>query len=264
MAATETAVCNLALQRMGQEQIDDIDGTNVLEVKCNAIYDQTRDELLTSGPKDGWKFAKRTYHGIDRECFTITALAELVADTSTTVTATHTLVAGDRITLVDTNIDNDYDVESVSTTVSFAILADFVATDTGTAYWTSEGFGYRYAIPTSEKVISVNVGGIELTDWEQQGAYILTNMESIDVDVEIVTSVTTVTLFPDWFVKVLYLMMAKELVYNLTQDLNAIQLLEIDISNAMDKAMYKDSQGAYVKEESTALVDAGNKTDVIE
>jgi len=265
MAATETAICNLALQRMGHEQIDDIDGTDALEVKCNLIYDQCRDELLTSGPKDGWKFATRTYHGIDREEFTITAIAQSVNDDDwITVTATHTLVVGDMVTLDDTAYDDDYDVEAISTTTTFDVEADFDATDTGTAYWTSEKRGYRYLIPTSEKVVSVCVDGAELTDWKQEGKYLLTDLESDEIDVEIVTSITDVTLFPDWFVKVLYLKMAKELIYNLNQDLNAVQLLEVDLKEAMDDAIFKDSQGKYVQEESSALVDIGNNTDTIE
>ena len=267
MALTETAIANLALMRMGQALIDDIDSETptVLETKCALIFDQVRDELLIAGPEQGWKFTKKTYHGIDREEFDITALADLVTDETTTVTATHTLVAGDMVTLDDTNIDNTYDVNSVSTTVSFAIDAVFTATDTGTAYWTSEKYAYRYAIPTSSAVLAVKVGGVELTDWVKEGTYILTNQESDEVDMDIVLALTsTVTGWPAHFVRVLVLKLAIELHYNLTQDLEAIKLLAFELDGAMSKAIAMDERGKYVQEKSSSWVDAGRISDTIE
>jgi hypothetical protein len=38
MAADSTAICNHALMKMGQDLIDSISGTDVLEQKCNLIY----------------------------------------------------------------------------------------------------------------------------------------------------------------------------------------------------------------------------------
>ena len=258
MAATETAICNLALAKMGQDLIDDIDGTDVLEEKCSLLYDQARDELLQTGPQYGWKFAKRVYHSIDRESFTITAFASASA-TTTTVTATHTLVAGDMVTIDGTtSYDGDYVVESVSTTVSFVITKVFVADDaTGTAYWTSEEYSYRYLIPTCKRVVKVKYGGIELTDWIRVGNYILTNEEAEEVDMDIVQSITTVTLFPDHFVKVLVLKLAIELHYNITQDLNAIQLLAQEYDMAMAKAIAVDEREKYVQEYNNNWVNAG-------
>lgn len=265
MAVTETAIINLALLRMGQSLIDSIDGADVLSVKCNAAYDQARDELLVEGPEKGWKFAKRTYHDIDVDSSTITAFA-LATATTTTVTATHNLVAGDMV-IIDgtTNYDGTYDVVSVSTTVSFVITKTFVANDaTGTAYWTSEEYVYRYAIPTCKRVILVSVGGIELPDWVKYGAYILTNNESDEVDMTIVRAITDVTLFPDHFVKVLALRLAIILHYNLTQDLKAIQLLGIELDSAMAKAIAMDEREKYVQEKSSSWTDIGRTLETIE
>ncbi len=263
MAATETAICNLALQRMGQALIDSIDGTSVNEVKVNNIFDQARDELVENGPEDGWKFTKRTYHGIDRESFAITALSDLVTGETTTVTATHTLAAGDMVTLKDTNTDGTYDVNSVSTTVSFAIDAVFTVTDTGTAYWTSERYAYRYKIPTSCCVLAVKVGGLELSDWIKEGAYILTNQESDEVDMDIVSALTTtVTSWPAHFVKVLVLKLAIALHYSMTQDLKAIQLLAFELERAMPKAIAMDERQKYVQESSMSWQQVGNTMEI--
>jgi len=264
-ATTETQVCNQALLKMGQAPIDDIDGTDVQEEKCAIIYDEVRDACLCEGPEDGWEFAKFTYHEIDRESFTITAFAQATA-TTTTVTATHTLVAGDKVEITGTtNYDGTYKVESVSTTVSFVITKTYVADDaTGTAYWTSNEYAYRYALPTCLMVLRVTSGGIQLTDWKERGAYILTNQESTEVDMDIIQSITTVTLFPSYFVEYLTVRLAIELHYNLTQDLNAIQLLQQELEIKKNKAFAMDQRRLYQQEKSTAWVDAGHNTDFIE
>jgi len=259
MATTETAIANLALIGMGQLTIASIDsGTDTLSIKCNALFDQCRDELLISGPEKGWKFAKRTYHGIDVDSCTITHFT-FASSTTTTVTATHAFAAGDTVTISGTtNYDGTYDVVSVSTTKSFVITKAYVADDaTGTAQWTSDEYAYRYAIPASKKVISVLSGGIELSDWTRQGNWILTNEESSEVDMVIIQAITDVTLFPDWFVKVLVLDLQIALVYNITQDLKAIQLFEMKRELAMAKAMAMDESQKYVQESSTAWIDAG-------
>ena len=265
MAATETAICNLALQRMGQAVIDDIDGTSVNEVKCANIFDQVRDETLLDGPELGWKFSKRTYHSIDREEFTITAFTSASA-TTTTVTATHTLVAGDMVTIDGTtSYDGDYVVNSVSTTVSFVITATFVADDaTGTAYWTSNEYAYRYAVPTCKKVVAVKVGGLDIPDWVRWGDYILTNNESAEVDMDIIKALTTtVTSWPDWFVRIVVLRMAIELHYSMTQDLKAIQLLAEELWRAKAKAIAMDEREKYVQESSNSWADIGHTQETI-
>ncbi len=267
MATSETIIANLALYRMGQSTIDSIDGTDTLSVKVNAIFDQSRDELLENGPENGWRFSRRMYHGIDNDSATITAFENLVTDTTTTVTATHALVAGDMVIIAGTtNYDGTYDVVSVSTTVSFVITKAFVADDaTGTADWTSERYAYRYAIPTSSTVLAVKVGGIELTDWIKEGTYILTNLESDEVDMDIVSSLTTtVTSWPAHFVRVLVLKLAIALHYSMTQDLKAIQLLAQELDLAMPKAIAMDERQKYVKEFSESWQEAGNITNMIE
>ena len=266
MAASETVVANLALYRMGQETIDSIDGTDILSVKVNALYDQARDELETEGPELGWKFCRRRYSGIDDESMTITAIAELVAASTITVTATHTLVAGDMVELAgDTGYDDTYDVISVTGTTSFVVAATFVATGTGTAHWRSEQYTSRYLIPTTPTVLrvaSAQVGGIELTDWIQEGGYVLTNMEDEEIDLIIVQQVTTTTKFPPHFTRALVLKLAIELIYNITQDLKAIQLLSIDYDRALSKAIAMDERGKYVKEFSKSWQEVGNTQEV--
>lgn len=266
MAATETIIANLSLYRMGQETIDSIDGTDILSVKVNALYDQSRDELETEGPELGWKFCRRRYNGIDDESMTITAIAELVAGSTITVTATHTLVAGDMVELAgNTGYDGTYDVILVSTTVSFVVAATFVATGTGTAHWRSEEYAYRYLIPTTPtvlRVVSAQVGGLELPDWFEEGGYVLTNLESDEVDMVIVQQITTTTKFPPHFTRALVLKLAIELTYNITQDLKAIQLLAVDFDKAYFKAIGIDERKKYVKEFSESWQQVGNTQEI--
>ena len=269
MAADSTAICNLALSRMGQDLIDDIAGTDTLSEKCNLLYTQALDELLVMGPLHGWKFARRRYHAIADDAVTITAFAAAAAPnaaTQTVITATHTYVVGDQVEIDGTtNYDGTYTIVAISTTVSFTITKAYVAeTAAGTARWTSESYNYRYAMPTSLRIDHVKVGGLELTDWVREGVYLLTNEEDTEIDVTYIQSITTTTLFPPHFTRVLVLMLAIKLHYNLTQDLNAIQLLNVDYDLAMSKAIAMDEREKYVKEFSSSWVDAGHISDIIE
>jgi hypothetical protein len=266
MAADSTTICNLALNRMGQPTIDSISGTDVLSEKCNLIYTQMLEELLVEGPELGWKFARRRYNCVLDDAVTITAFTDLVTDTTTTVTAAHTLVAGDNVEIAGTtNYDGVYTVVSIVAGVSFVITKAYVADDaTGTARWTSEDYEYRYAMPTSLRIINMRVGGLDVSDWRREGVYLLTNQEDTSVDLTYVQSVTDTTLFPPQFTRVLVLKIAIQLHYNLTQDLNAIQALHFDLEKAMSKAIAMDEREKYVQEESFSWVDAGHNTDMLE
>jgi len=246
----------------------DTDGTATAD-KVNAIWDLTLEDILDSGPEKGWQFANRTFHGIDRDSITITALADLVTGSTTTVTGTHTLIAGDRVLLDDTNIDGDYDVNSVLTTVSFAIDAVFTATDTGTAYWTSEKYLARFARPTCTRVTSVKVGGVELTDWVRKGDWILTNQEDTEVDMDYIFSHTSATLdvanFPAHFVNALRLKLAADLAYDLVQN-SALgdRLLREYEEIILPRAIGMDNREKYVQEFSDSWIAAGHTRQTIE
>jgi hypothetical protein len=266
MATSSTAICNHALMKMGQDLIDDIAGTDVLEQKCNLIYTQQLEELLSEGPELGWKFARKRYHGVDDDSTAITAIANSATSGDITVSASgHALVVGDMVELDgDTGYDGTYDVTAISGTSTFDVTATFVATGTGTAHWRSESYSYRYAMPTAHRILSVQVGGVELTDWVREGVYLLTNQESTEVDIDYIDQVTTTTLFPPHFTRVLILKIAIALHYNLTQDLRAIQLLEVEYDRAMSKARAMDEREKYVREYSTSWVDMGHSREIPE
>jgi len=267
MATTKTSIANWAMLRVGESIFTDVDtdGTGPAD-KVNAIWDLSLEAALDGGPEKGWQFANRTYHGIDRDSITITALAE-ASSTTTTVTGTHTLIAGDMVTLDDTNIDDTYDVNSISTTVSFVITATFVATDTGTAYWTSEEYAYRFARPTCTRVTSVKVGGVELTDWKRKGSWILTNEESTEVDMNYILAHGSVTVanFPAHFVEAFRLKLASDLAYDLVQN-SALgdRLLQEYENIVLPRAIGLDNREKYAKESSDSWAAAGHTTTNIE
>ena len=244
----------------------DADGTATAD-KFNAIYTISLEDILDGGPEKGWDFASRTFHGIDREEITVTALAQ-ASSTTTTVTGTHTLIAGDRVTLgTDLNLAGTYDVNSVSTTVSFVITATFTATDTGTAYWTSEEFAYRFARPTSIRVTEVLVGGIKLTDWKRKGEWIVTNQEDTEVDMDYIAAVAdlTVTNFPPHFVNAFRLKLASDLAYDLVQN-SALgdRLLQEYETIVLPRAIGIDNREMYVQEFSDSWTAAGHTRQIIE
>jgi len=257
--ATQVQIINRALIRLGEDRINTITDDTDVARKVTAIYDSVLETITAEGPEKGWKFARRTYHGIDRDSSTITAFAQASA-TTTTVTASHTLKAGDMVTVDGTtSYDGTYDVVSVSGTTSFVITATYVANDaTGTAYWTSEKYSYRYEIPDCLRVVSVQAGGAELTDWIRSGSYILTNQESSEVDMNIVESITTTTLFPPHFIKVLWLSLAIELAYDVIQSSTHTERLITELYEiVLPKAIAMDEQEKYEQETDTSWIDAG-------
>lgn len=257
----------MALLRLGEAILTDVDadGTNPANV-INAIWDVVLEESLFSGPEEGWKFARRRFHCISRDAYTITAFAE-ASSTTTTVTATHTLIAGDQVEITGTtSYDATYQVVSVTGTTSFVITVEFVADDaTGTAKWTSESLAFRYALPTSTRVTNVQVGGLELSDWVREGEFILTNQEDTEVDMFYVLSPSDVTIgnFPMHFVTVLWRNLAAHLAYDLVQNLTFQQQLITEMEQIyIPRAVGMDNREQFVQEFSNSWVNAGRRTGI--
>ena len=266
--SSKTDIANWAMLKIGESIFTDVDtdGTATAD-KFNAIYTISLEDILDNGPEKGWKFANRIFHGIDRDSDPITALAQATSTTTTVTATTHTLIAGDMVLLADTNIDGTYDVNSVSTTVSFIVTATFIATDTGTAYWTSEEFAYRFSRPSCIRVTDVKVGGLGLTDWKRKGEWIVTNQEDTEVDMDYIAAVAdlTVTNFPPHFVNAFRMKLAADLAYDLVQN-SALgdRILSEYLEIVLPRAIGMDNREQFVKEKSSSWVDAGHTKMVIE
>ncbi len=265
--STKTQIANKTMIDLGESVLTNVDsdGTNPANV-FNAAWDIVLPEALNTGPELGWRFARRTFHCVQRDSATITAFAS-ASSTTTTVTATHTLIAGDRVTIEGTtSYDGDFQVVSVSTTVSFVITIVFVADDaTGTAKWTSESFAYRYARPTSTRVTKVKVGGLDLSDWVREGGFILTNQEDTEVDISYIqdTSVVVIANFPPHFVDVLWRRMSACLAYDLVQNQSLSQAkLQALEQIYMPRAIGMDNREQFVQESSNSWVSAGHSTGI--
>ncbi len=219
--STKTEIANKTMIDLGEKLFAagtiDSAGTTPADV-FNAAWDIALPEMLNAGPEEGWKFAVRKFHGIDRDSITITSIVQ--NGTDITIAGTHTLLAGDMVVLEDTGYDDTYDVTAISTTTTFDVTATFVATGTGTAKWTSEEFAYRFARPTSTRIVKVSVGGIEITDWKRQGEFILTNQQDTEVDMDYIldSSAVTITNFPPHFVDVMWRRLSAALAFDLVQN----------------------------------------------
>jgi len=261
MATSKTSIANWSMLKVGEAIFTDVDSDDTATAdKVNAIWDLSLESVLDEGPEEGWQFASRTFHGIDRDEIAVTALAQ-ASSTTTTVTGTHALIAGDRVELgTDLNLTGTYDVNSISTTVSWVITAVFTATDTGTAYWTSEEFAYRFARPTCTRVTSVKVGGLKITDWLRKGSWILTNLEDTEVDMDYILAHGDVTIanFPAHFSNVLRLKLASDLAYDLVQNSALGDRLKLEYREALALAIGMDNREKYVQESSDSWVAAGH------
>ena len=267
--STKTQIANLAMLRIGESAFTDVDsdGTTPAD-EVNAIWDAVNEDALSVGPEKGWAFAIWDVSEVSRDSATITAFT-LATATTTTVTATHALLAGDQVVIDGTtSYDGQYLVESISTTVSFVITATFVADDaTGTAKWTSDKFLYRYARPTSIRVTDVSVGGLPITDWVRKRSWILTNMEDTTVDMNYILALAslTVTNYPAHFVQVLWRKLAIHLLYTRTQSQRLQDRLTEEIEEVyLPRAMGTDAKEQFVQEESSSWVDAGHTRQTLE
>lgn len=247
--------------RVGEKTFTDVDtdGTSPAN-KFNAIYTLSLEESQANGPEFGWAFTNRR-GSVDKETFTITAFANLVTDTTTTVTATHTLQAGDTVDITGTTSYNGtFVVQSVSTTISFVIKQAFVADDaTGTAQWTSDEFTNRFATPTSLRLVSVSVGGVEIMDWITENEFILTSGEDSTIVAKYIQLITDTTKFPPHYVKVLSWRLAAYLAYDLSQ--NAVlgdRLLEELETVILPRAIGLDAKERFVEEQNQNWVLAGH------
>ena len=263
--ATKTNIYNMALTRLGEARLaSDSDSTNPA-LLLTAIWDTILEQALFEGPEEGWRFARRRYHGIDDDSTAITAIADGGSTTLTVDAEAHGLIVGDEVELAgDTGYDGTYDVSAITSATpdTFTIAGTYVATGTGTAHWRSQEYAYRFAIPTCTRVTSVQAGGVELADWVREGSYILTNQESSEVDIMYILGPTAVTEtnFPMHFVDVLWRKLAIHLCYSLVQNASIQQQLITELEQIyMPRAIGMDNREQYVKEYSSAWVDAGRR-----
>lgn len=265
--ATQVQIYNLALLRLGEAALGAITDNTTPANRCNTVYPLALAETLGMGPEKGWRFARWRYSGIDRDSITIASIADSSTSGDITITGTHALAVGDMVELTgDTGYDNTYDVTAISTTATFDVTATFVATGTGTAYWTSEEYAYRFARPTCTKVTSVNVGGIELTDWIREGSWILTNQENDEVDIKYIkhSDDLTITNFPDHFVDVLWRKLAIHLCYGQVQSRTFAEQLITELETLyLPRAIALDAREEYVKEEDHSWTEIGRSSTTI-
>ncbi len=261
MATTKIKIWNLALLRLGEALLGaTTDDTNTARV-CDAIFDQVLEETLAAGPEFGWRFAARR-GSVDVNNTAITAVADYTSTVSGTVlvtAASHDLQSGDTVTITSTTSYNGNKVITVIDANSFYFTDTFVATETGTVQWTSDEFTYRYVRPTSLRVTSVSAGAAELTDWLREGIYLFTSQEATTTIVKYVQSITTTSLFPSHFVKVLYMNMAAHLAYDLVQNRVFSEQLFLELETVhMPRAVALDAKELFVQEFNQDWQNAGH------
>jgi hypothetical protein len=130
---------------------------------------------------------------------------------------------------------------------------------------TNTRFEYRYALPADFlRIEGVYVGGLEVTDWERKGQFILTNQESDEIVLDYLKRVTNTGLFPPYFTNYFYLSIAYHLSYNLVQNKRHSNALFEEVRIAKRIALTSDEQDRYIQESSSSWVDIGNSTSTLE
>ncbi len=259
MATDKLEIFNLALTRLGQNRLDPGE-VNDDSRKLDAIYPQVLQELTAQGPLLGWKFATITI-AVNVDSKAITAFADYSGTETGTVSCTaaeHGLVSGERANITGTtNYNHDYVITRIDDD-TFYFTETFVADDaTGTVKWTSFDRFYRFPTPANLRLVKAEVAGFELTDWLEQGEFILTTLEDTTIDVMYVQSITDTTKFPPYFTTVLKLSLAIEIAYSIIQSATFMERLINELERiALPRAIARDEKGQYVKEFSSSWVNA--------
>ena len=271
--SSKTQIANKTFINIGEAEVSDIDTDSTTPAdEFNALWNSTLEDLLTTGPEEGYAFSKWSTSQVDVNSTSITVFADYSGTVSGTVLATdtgHTYLTGDTITIKDGSIgayDGDENITKVDAN-SYYFTATFSATETATAQWTSNKFNYRYTRPTSLQITKVCDGGIELTDWERKRDWILTNLASDDVEMDYILAVAdlTVTSFPAWFVEVVWRKMAIEMSYSRVQSLAIRDRLIQELEEIyLPRAIGMDAREQFVKESSDSWNAAGRTTTFIE
>ena len=261
--ATKLQTYNSALTRLAEDRLVALTDDNENRRKLDAVWDNTYGTLLEDGPEDGWKFARRSNIAVDRESTSITAFADystiVTGEVKVTTKTSHGLVSGNDIVIDSTTgYNGDHDDITFISTSEFTITATYAANDaTGTVYWRSDNYRYRYKLPDECKFIKkVRVGGVEITDWFEEEGYILTNNEDETIYIDYIRDVD-ITECPAYFAKVVYLSLATELSYPIIKSSTHTERLQAELDRTMSWAIARDERKKYVKEQDHSWVEAG-------
>lgn len=259
--ASEIQIYNLALIKFGEATgsatTEDTVPINLLET----LFPLATAEALNMGPEKGWHFAQWEVSGVNVDNAAITAFATATATTTTVTSMSHGLITGDLATISETtNYNGDFTITKTGDN-SFTIVKAFVADDaTGTVQWTSKKRLYRYARPTCTRVTGVFNDGSELRDWTRKGEWILTSLDAVDVEMDIVRHFDDLTVenYPDHFVKVVAWKLAEHITYSVTQSLALGQQILAELENIyLPRAMKMDSHSEFVEEGNHNWAEAG-------
>ncbi|KKN27533.1 hypothetical protein LCGC14_0863690 [marine sediment metagenome] len=224
---TELQIINMALVEAGESPITAI--AELSKKHIQNIYDQTRDELLSSYP---WPFALKrvrlTAAGI-LDCSTITitfadADPDTIADSGTAF-VTSGFEADDLAGVVGSENNNkNYKINTAAAgtlTLETAeeVTAETLVNDTDLKLYAKPAYnwGYKYAIPSdSLRVYSVEENTNESSGnptWDTEGDYMVTDAidEYDQVRIAYIKQITDSTKFSTIFITVLTLKLATKL-----------------------------------------------------
>lgn len=114
------------------------------------------------------------------------------------------------------------------------------------------GYDYKFQIPSDcvpSGIISVEVGGVSLTDWITEGDFILTNQEGTTIDLVYIKRIADTGKYPPHFIKVLYYSLAIQFALKRSAKDRLVDGLRDELEmKILPRAKAMDSRAIYVKE----------------
>ena len=272
MAITDVSICNMALISLGQSTITALSDENENARRCNAIYEQVRNDLMVKHP---WNFCMKratlvditkpdidiwvtdTDYEVDDEAeFNDVHYTCLIANTSTDFAAD--LAALEWETTTDWVTSTSYAVgdQVYHTGVSYTCVTPHTsgtwATDLAAVKWVASvkpefEFAYAFRLPTDTLRVFSMYGDYE---HKIEGGYLYT--DETTARIRYIYLNTTPSSYDTAFVTALVTALAAALALAVTNNRNITADMKVEAKEKKYEALGTDSQGGGTPDEPRA------------
>jgi hypothetical protein len=253
MAITNVSICNMALISLGQTTITALTDENENARRCNAIYEQVRNDLMVKHP---WNFCiKRAdlvsiveFNNVYYKCLIANTSTDFATDLAALKWETNT----DWVTATSYAVGDQVYYSGVHYTCVTPHTSGVWATDLAAVKWVVSvepefDLQYAYRLPT-DLLRVFSVYGDE--PHKIEGGYLYANASAISV--RYIALITDPTKYDTAFVTALVTQLAAALALAVTNNRNITADMKAEAKEKKYEALGTDSQGSGTPDEPRA------------